>query len=166
MRDRSAPQDGLSAAKRGTTRIDGQRRQSRLPSVPLCAAHRSHIREWYAIMPPAPNTWPLNIERLDQFRPRRDFLSERSPLPRQCGAFATYRRISCLLASTICRCIAARRIGWSERDSGVPITGRISWSAAGVLPIRGGDDQNQGREPYDRDEASPQNGIGCFLTGL
>src|SRR6266536_1258480 len=64
-----------------------------------------------AIMPPAPNTQRLNIERLDQFRPRREFLSERSPLPRQCGAFATYRRISCLLASTICRGIAARRIG-------------------------------------------------------
>src|SRR5262249_17006296 len=102
---------------------------------------------------PRPNTWPLNIEPLDQFRPRRDFLPERSPLPRQCGAFATYRRISCLLASTICRCSCAqdRMVG-----AGLPqslITGRMSWSAGGVPPIRGGDDQNQGREPYDRDEA-------------
>jgi hypothetical protein len=26
-------------------------------------------------------------------------------------------------------------------------------------------DQNQGREPDDRDEAKPQNGFGCSLTG-
>src|SRR6516162_1403527 len=106
--------------------------------MPVGAAHRSNIREWYCDHAPRPNTWPLNIGLLGQFHPRRDFLSERSPLSRQCGALATYRRISRLLASTICRCIAAQ-IGWSERDVRSPMTERMSWYAgarADVLPIR------------------------------
>src|SRR5262245_57421887 len=44
-----------------------------LLSVPICAAHRSNIREWYCDHAPRPNTWPLNIAPLDQFHLRRDF---------------------------------------------------------------------------------------------
>src|SRR6266851_4380382 len=52
----------------------------------------------------------------------------------QCGPLATYRRVSWLSASTICRCITACRS--DGRRAGVPpshIAGRISWSAAGFV---------------------------------
>src|SRR6516164_677659 len=77
MRDRSAPQNGLSAAKQRATR----RRTAPVMAHSehaLCAAHRSNIREWYCDHAPRPNTWPLNIEPLGRFRPQRDFLSARS----------------------------------------------------------------------------------------
>src|SRR5215472_3122390 len=75
MRDRSAPQNGLSAAKQ---KSDQDRRTA--PGMAhsehaLCAGHRSNIREWYCDHAPRPNTWPLNIEPLGRFRPQRDFLS-------------------------------------------------------------------------------------------
>src|SRR6516165_12222490 len=64
MRDRSAPQNGLSAAKQGAIRIDERRREwLPPPSTSVCVAHRSYIREWYCDCP-RPNTWPLNIEPL------------------------------------------------------------------------------------------------------
>src|SRR5215470_10896609 len=78
MRDRSAPQNGLSAAKLEATRIDERRREWLRPSASVCAAHRSNIREWYCDHAPRPNTWPLNIEPLGRFQPQRDFLSARS----------------------------------------------------------------------------------------
>ena len=95
------------------TRIDGQslgngtafsavapsQRPVRRPSI-------QNIRERY--VPPGPNTWTLNIQPLGRFHPHRHFLLARSTLPQQCGSFATYRRLSCPPASTICRCIAAR----------------------------------------------------------
>src|SRR5215475_2745734 len=64
--------------ERSETRNDWDRRTAlgmRLLSVPECAAHRSNIGEWYCDHAPRPNTWPLNIAPLDQFHPRRDFLS-------------------------------------------------------------------------------------------
>src|SRR5262249_8265364 len=67
--------------ERSETRNDWDRRTAlgmRLLSVPLCAAHRSNIREWYCDHAPRPNTWPLNIAPLDQFHLRRDFRSGRS----------------------------------------------------------------------------------------
>src|SRR6476620_9866619 len=45
MRDRSAPQNGLSAAKQGATRVDEWRREWLLASASRCAAHRPNIRE-------------------------------------------------------------------------------------------------------------------------
>src|SRR6266404_80517 len=82
MRDRSAPQNGLSAAKQGATRIDERGRERLLASTSGCAAHRSNIREWYCDHAPRPNTWPLNIEPPGRFHQRRDFLSARSTSPR------------------------------------------------------------------------------------
>jgi hypothetical protein len=82
MRDRSAPQNGLSAAKQGATRIDERGREWLLASTSRCAAHRPNIREWYCDHAPRPNTWPLNIEPLGRFQPQRDFLSARSTSPR------------------------------------------------------------------------------------
>src|SRR5262249_35537407 len=67
--------------ERSETKNDWDRQTAlglRLLSVPLCAAHRSNIREWYCDHAPRPNTWPLNITPLDQFHPRRDFRSGRS----------------------------------------------------------------------------------------
>src|SRR5262245_62248873 len=103
------------------------------------AAHRSNIREWYCDHAPRPNTWTLNIALLGQFHPRRDFLSERSPLSRQCGAFATYRRVRRLLASTICRCIAAqdRMVGAGRPQPHDRADVMVRWRGrADVLPIR------------------------------
>src|SRR6266436_9850903 len=82
MRDRSAPQNGLSAAKQGATRIDERRREWLRPSASVCTTHRSNIREWYCDHAPRPNTWPLNIEPRGRFHRRRDFLSARSTSPR------------------------------------------------------------------------------------
>src|SRR5262245_54478060 len=59
-------------------------------------------------------------------------------IAQQCGPLTTYRRASCLSASTICRYITAigRTIGEGGLNPG-HIAGRISWSTAGALPIRG-----------------------------
>src|SRR5215831_21413081 len=73
MRDRSAPQNGLSAAKQRATRRRTAPGMAH-PEHALGAAHRSNIREWYCDHAPRPNTWPLNIEPLGRFRPQRDFL--------------------------------------------------------------------------------------------
>jgi hypothetical protein len=62
-----------------------------------------NIRKRYSDrVPPGPNTWTLNILPLGQF-PRTV-----SPIhvDQQCDPFATYRPVSCLSASMICRCIA------------------------------------------------------------
>src|ERR1700758_369169 len=46
---RSAPQNGLTAAKQGATRIDERRREWLRPSASVRTAHRSNIREWYRV---------------------------------------------------------------------------------------------------------------------
>jgi len=51
-------------------------------------------------------------------------------IAQQCDSFATYRRLSCLSASTICRCKPAHRLGGRRtRLNPGHIAGRISWSA-------------------------------------
>src|SRR5215471_963431 len=52
-RDRSAPQNGLSAAKQRATRIDGQRREWRIPSMPYAPPIDPIFGSGIAIMPPA-----------------------------------------------------------------------------------------------------------------
>jgi hypothetical protein len=133
----------------------------RLLSVPECAAHRSNIREWYCDHAPRPNTWPLNIAPLDPFHPRRDFcqgdphrgavwLVGHIPPGKLRVRFDNLSMHSCV----------------PHRMSELPhVPLRRGRHRPLPLPIRGGDDQNQGREPNDRDEAQPENGFGCSLTG-
>src|SRR5215472_16928663 len=83
-----------------------------------------HIRERYSDhVPPGPNTWTLNIQPLDQVRPHYGFQLSPIHIVQQCGLLATYRPVSCLSASTICRCITAigRTIG--EQDLPEPHCG-------------------------------------------
>src|SRR6516165_8286985 len=54
-------------------------------------------REWYCPQARIPGL--LTFRPLDRFRPS---------CAQECGAFATYRLVSCLFTSTICRCITAR----------------------------------------------------------
>jgi hypothetical protein len=154
IRDRSAPQNGLSAAKR---RNDWDRRTA--PAIApseraLCAAHRSNIREWYAIVPPAPNTQPLNIEPLDRFHPHARFSVRAIHIARAvwhvCHIPAGKLPV-CFDNLSMHSCVQEPRVsaGLSSR----PVAGRMSSSEAGLLPLRGGDDQNQGRGPDGRDEA-------------
>src|SRR5262245_52627278 len=140
MRDRSAPQNGLSAAKQersGSTNGAGNGSfRARPYAPPIDPIFGSGI----AIMPPAPNTWPLNIEPRGRFHRRRDFSVSAIHIAPQCGAFATYRRVSCLIASTICRCIAASRIGMAGAGLTRPIAGGCddlsAYSESGEARIR------------------------------
>src|SRR5262249_2227052 len=72
----------------------------RLRSGPFCDAHRSKIfGSGIPIMsPPGPNTWTLNIQPLDQFRPHRGFLLARSTLPGSVARLPhTAGQVACLL---------------------------------------------------------------------
>src|SRR5262249_49072196 len=80
------------------------------PQRPVCDAHQSKIfGRGISIMSPGPNIWTLNIRPLGQFRPHLGFSVSPIHIAQQCGPFATYRRVSCLSASTICGCITAHR---------------------------------------------------------
>src|SRR5215831_21378007 len=59
-------------------------------------------REWYCPQARIPGL--LTFRPLDRFRPSCVFDQHCS----ECGAFATYRLVSCLFTSTICRCITDR----------------------------------------------------------
>jgi hypothetical protein len=89
MREQSAPQNGLSAAKRrgaqdrrallrnGTafSAVAPSQRPVRRPSI-------QNIRErYFDHIPPGPNTWTLNIQPLGRFHPHHHFLLARSTLP-------------------------------------------------------------------------------------
>ena len=71
----------------------------------VCAAARvrrlsiQNIRERYSDhVPPGPNTWTLNIQPLDQFRPHRGFLLARSTLPSSVARLLhTAGQVACLL---------------------------------------------------------------------
>ena len=126
---------GLSAAK-GRTKDRQTALGIRHGAFPRrgFAAHRSNIREWYS--PPAPNSWPSNIPALAQFRTRCGFLFGAYHIAGRCGPLATYRRISCPSASTICRCITVCSGG--PHSSGIytsHIAGRISWSRCRAMTI-------------------------------
>ena len=58
-----------------------------------------NIRERYSDhVPPGPNTWTLNMEPLDQFRPHRGFLLARSTLPSSVARLLhTAGQVACLL---------------------------------------------------------------------
>jgi len=58
-----------------------------------------NIRERYSDhVPPGPNTWTLNIQPLDQFRPHRGFLLARSTLPSSVARLLhTAGQVACLL---------------------------------------------------------------------
>src|SRR6516165_2369952 len=86
------------------------------------------------MMAPGSNTWTLNI------RPQSTLRLSVSPIhiTQQCGPLTTYRRVSCLPVSTICRDITACRS--DTRGEGLSpghIAVRILWSAASALPSRG-----------------------------
>jgi len=66
---------------------------------PVCDAHQSKIfGSGIPIIPPAPNTWTLNILPLGQFRPAPRLSVSPIHIAQQCGLFATYRPVSCLSA--------------------------------------------------------------------
>src|SRR5262249_32687860 len=80
-----------------------------------------NIRERYSDhVPPGPNTWRLNILPLGQFRPAPRLSVSPIHIAQQCGPLTTYRRASCLSASTICRYITAigRTIGEVRTEPG------------------------------------------------
>jgi len=107
---------------------------------PVFAAHRSNTREWYC--PQARIAGYLTSSRLvspaPALRPSVSLIHIVIHIVQQCGPFATYRWVSCLSASTICRCTTAcRPDGGRARLSPSHIAGRILWPAAGGLGIRG-----------------------------
>jgi hypothetical protein len=72
---------------------------------------RPSIQYSRVVLPPGPNSWPLNIPARWSVPPAlRDSVSP-VHVAQQCGPFATYRRVSCPVASTICTCITACRVG-------------------------------------------------------
>jgi hypothetical protein len=99
---------------------------------------RPSIQYSRVVLPPGPNSWPLNIQPLVQFQPAPRLSAGPIRIVQECGALATYRRASCLSASTICRYITAigRTIGEEGLNPG-HIAGRISWSAAGCFTDSG-----------------------------
>src|SRR5262249_26969598 len=66
---------------------------------PVCDAHQSKYSEpLVPPCPPGPNTWTLNIQPLDQFRPHRGFLLARSTLPSSVARLLhTAGQVACLL---------------------------------------------------------------------
>jgi hypothetical protein len=59
------------------------------------------------VLPPGPNSWSLNIPADCRFQPAPRLSVGETALGYECGAFATYRPVSCASTSTICRCITA-----------------------------------------------------------
>src|SRR5215471_17565513 len=84
--------------------------------------HRKYSGAVFRSCPPGPNTRTLNCQPLGWFR--LHWLSvSLMHVARQCGAPVTYRPVSYLSASTICRCTTAigRTIG--EQELPVPHCG-------------------------------------------
>jgi acyl carrier protein len=76
------------------------------------ASKRPRIRRpsiEYSVRPQARIVGHLTCSGLVKFRPHCGFLLRAIHIAQQCGPFATYRRVSCLSASTICGCITAHR---------------------------------------------------------
>jgi hypothetical protein len=101
----------MSAPRDEERRIDGQRTGTarpfplwRLPSGRI-AAHRSNIREWYC--PQARIAGHSTSQLIVRFQPAPRLSVGETALGYECGAFATYRPVSCASTSTICRCITA-----------------------------------------------------------
>jgi len=69
------------------------------------AAHRSNIREWYC--PQARIAGHSTSQLIVRFQPAPRLSVGETALGYECGAFATYRPVSCASTSTICRCITA-----------------------------------------------------------
>jgi hypothetical protein len=74
---------------------------------PVFAAHRSNIREWY--WPQARIAGHLTIQPLGQFQPAPRVSVGPTRIVQECGALATYRPVSRVSISTICRCITGAR---------------------------------------------------------
>jgi hypothetical protein len=72
---------------------------------PIFAAHRSNIREWYC--PQARIAGHSTSQLIVRFQPAPRLSVGETALGYECGAFATYRPVSCASTSTICRCITA-----------------------------------------------------------
>jgi hypothetical protein len=93
--------------------IDGQRTGTarplprwRLPSGPY-SPPIDHIREWYC--PQARIAGHLTIQPLGQFQPAPRVSVGPTRIVQECGALATYRPVSRVSISTICRCITGAR---------------------------------------------------------
>jgi len=76
------------------------------PINPICGS---------GISPQARTAGHFNIPAACSVRARCNLPFARSTLPSRVGPFATYRRVSRLSASTICRCITACRVGNDRR---------------------------------------------------
>src|SRR5262249_19409436 len=68
---------------------------------------RPSIQYSGVVLPPGPNSWPLNIPA---GRPVPPILRLDQHFAQECDAFATYRGVSVLARSRICACITAVRI--------------------------------------------------------
>ena len=73
---------------------------------------RPSIQYSRVVLPPGPNSWPLNIPAAYSVPARTaafSYLAQQCGpfLAQQCGPFATYRRLTPSPASMICRCITA-----------------------------------------------------------
>jgi hypothetical protein len=62
---------------------------------------RPSIQYSRVVLPPAPNSWPLNIPAACSVPPALRLSVRLMYIVQQCGPFATYRWVSCLSASTI-----------------------------------------------------------------
>jgi hypothetical protein len=97
--------DGASARRRTTDRRTAHGNGTAFSAVapskrPIFAAHRSNIREWYC--PQARIAGHLTFQPLGQFQPAPRLSVGPIRIVQECGAFATYRRVSCAFTSTIC----------------------------------------------------------------
>src|SRR5262249_34831873 len=116
MRDRSAPQNGLSAAKQRATRIDGRRREWRILSMPYAPPIVPIFGSGIAIMPPARIPGRLTSSRLVGSTRSVIFCRRDPHLPAVWLVCHIPLDKLCLVAWTICRCIAASRIGSQAQD--------------------------------------------------
>jgi hypothetical protein len=70
---------------------------------------RPSIQYSRVVLPPGPNSWPLNIPAGWSVPARTAGFCWPYRIVQECGALATYRPVSCVSNSTICRCITGRR---------------------------------------------------------
>jgi hypothetical protein len=94
---------------------------------PGVAAHRSNFGS--GSCPQARIAGHLTFWSFAQFRARCGFLFCAIQIAQRCHPFATYRRVSCSPAATICGCIAKRR---KERQAGLQ-----RWSQPQPEKVRG-----------------------------
>jgi hypothetical protein len=96
------PRSGRSTTK--MVGIDGQRRAGAFQAARI---RRPSIEYSGVVSPQARTVGQLTCSGFVKFRPPCSFSLTTIQVAQQCCPFATYRRVSCPFASTICRCITA-----------------------------------------------------------